>query len=346
MMRQDLFVPRGKLAVAAVVAGVVVFVLSASQAVYAHITALPDDAVMRVNGREVSVSALDRRIDVLAAIYGVTAPNGGAKLADFRRAAAKSMAVSLVLEHAAKDEGIVIARKTVDDELTKIIDGQPNGDRASFVSFLGEKGLKEADVLDELERTRATQQLYTKVTAKVVPATEADARKEYDSRRDQMTSAERRRLANIVVKTKAEADDVISRLKSGHSFRAIAKSTSLDSSTSDKGGDLGQDVMQSDLETGYGNAAFSAAKGEVFGPVQTDSGWNVGQVVSVKKGKPLSFADVKATLVSALTGQRQLKVWTAWLNDRIDDAGIEYADVFRPKDLHVSSLEAPSGTGQ
>ncbi|WP_246162103.1 peptidyl-prolyl cis-trans isomerase [Aeromicrobium ginsengisoli] len=338
-MRRSMILPTGRLRpVSLALAGVVLLGAVTSTAV-SWATAMPDDVAVRVGGEDVTITRLDRRVDVLSAIYGVTAPESGKKLGEFRRAAAKSIAISTVLEQAAKKRKIVIATKSLQDELTKIIKEQ-NGSRASFVEFLGQKGLKESDVVDELRRADVTARLFAEVTADVPSVTKAEARAEYDERREEMRTPETRRLANIVVETQDEARDVVQRLKSGDDFGDVASSTSLDTTTSQAGGDLGQDVARTGLEPSYADAAFGVGKGEIFGPVRTESGWNVGRVLKVTPGRDLSYDDVEATLVSAITNRRRSQVWTTWLNRQVDDIGVEYADEYRPDDPRITTDEA------
>jgi len=344
-VNRSLFLPTGRLrAVSLALAGAVLATVAVSSIV-ARVGAIPEDVALRVDGRDISIATLQRRIDVLSAIYGVTPPESGKRLSIFRRAAAKSMAVSTVIENVGRKRKIVVANKALQDELSALIE-ERNGDRSSFVAFLGEKGLKESDIVEELRRTRLTQRLYADVTEDTRAATKADARREYDRRRNRMRTAETRRLANIVVASQSEAAAVVQRLEEGDDFAAVASSTSLDQSTAQAGGDLGQDVPQSALEPAYGRAAFAVKEGETFGPVQTQSGWNVGQVLTVTPGKPLSFDEVEPTLVTALTARRKSTAWTAWLNKQMDAADVEYADEFRPMNLKVGAnedtkLEAP-----
>lgn len=292
---------------------------------------LPPDAVMRVQGRVVTEEQLDERVASLEALYGVKVPEDSGERADFDRDAAKSMALSLVLAKEAADRDIEVSEKESRAELDKIIEERLGGDRQQFLTFLGEEGLSEGDVLDEIVRTLQTTELYDAVTADVEDATVEDAKAEYAARKDEMTTPEKRHLRNIVVADQANAQRIADRLEHGDPFVEVARAETLDPSTRRTGGDLGT-LTASQLETAYADAAFAVGQGQVFGPVQTQYGWNVGQVVKIVPGDPLSFDDVQVTLLEAITSKRQLEAWRAWLSGELEDAAVEYADHYRPDD--------------
>ncbi|GAA3528199.1 hypothetical protein GCM10022263_16020 [Nocardioides daeguensis] len=314
------------LLVGAAVAGVATWQVAA-----ADDDELPADAVMRIHGSVVTTSELETRVAGLEALYGVKPPTDDPGRAAFDRDAAKSLAMSLLLEREAADREIVISEKQSRAELDKIIGERLGGDRQQFLTFLGDEGISEKQVLAEIVRTLQTSELFDQVTADVPDATVEDARKEYDARRAQMTTPERRHLRNIVVADEASARRVADRLAKGEPFAEVARSETLDQSTRKSGGDLGT-LAAGELEPAYAEAAFAVGEGEVFGPVESQYGWNVGRVEKVVAGDPLAFEDVQVTLLEALTTRRQLDAWRSWLAGLLEDAQVTYADRYRPED--------------
>jgi len=83
--------------------------------------------------------------------------------------------------------------------------------------------------------------------------------------------------AHILVKTKQEAWALLTYMKQGKSFEELAKERSLCPSGK-KGGSLGwfsRGMMVKEFE----NAAFSAKKGEIVGPIRTEFGWHLIKVI-------------------------------------------------------------------
>lgn len=295
------------------------------------ITAVPSGAAYRVYGSTVTIPQLDDRVRLLGALYGVQAPTDPAELDRFHRDTAKAVAVSDVLDRATADHGIVIADKAANDELTRMIETSFPEGRDAFVEQLGQTGLSEPAVLDEIKRQLANAQLYDTITKDVPLPTDNEVTAAYNDRRAEMATPEKRHLRNIVVESEADAKAIRAKLDQGADFADVARSSSLDKSTKDQGGELGT-VTRDQLEKGYGDAAFGVPASGVFGPVQTQYGWNIGQALEVAPSTPLSLDQVRDPLRSRLADERKSKVWNDWLNERIADADVRYADDYRPAD--------------
>lgn len=103
-------------------------------------------------------------------------------------------------------------------------------------------------------------------------------------------SGEQVRARHILVSTEEQARDLVSRLESGASFDELARTESIDSSTKDRGGDLGwfpRGIQARDLE----KAAFEAEVGKTD-VVKTFQGWHVLQVLEHVQDRPLDPAQL------------------------------------------------------
>ncbi|HIH75899.1 MAG TPA: peptidylprolyl isomerase [Methanomassiliicoccales archaeon] len=88
------------------------------------------------------------------------------------------------------------------------------------------------------------------------------------------------RAAHILVAKEDKAKELLQMIKNGSSFADLAKQYSTCPSGR-KGGDLGwfgKNMMVKEFE----DAAFNHAKGEVVGPVKTQFGWHLIQIVDQK----------------------------------------------------------------
>lgn len=306
-------------------------VAGGTQVALDRMSRLPADAAFRIGHVTTTKEQLDHRVQLLSALYGVQRPSDPKKIDQFDRDTAKAVAVSDILAKAAADRGIVIADKTASDQLDQLVSQSFPQGRQDFTAKLGQLGVSERDVLTEIKRQLANAKLYAAVTKSVAPLTEAQLRQAFEQRKSRLVTAEQRHLRNIVVATQDAANGVLRRARSGTDFAKLAESASLDESTKAKGGDLGT-VTAAQLEKPYADAAFKARDGSVFGPVQTQDGWNVGQVVKVVPGRPLAYDQVKTQLADELDAERRSPVWSAWLGGRLKAAHVEYAREFRPAD--------------
>jgi peptidyl-prolyl cis-trans isomerase C len=305
--------------------------LSASALVFRWQTGLPGDAVLRADGEVVTTAQYDARLDVLSALYGLAPPESGKRRDAFRRDTAKSMAMRIVIRNAVKAEGLTVKSAQVQTQLDALIQEGYGGDREAFVSSLGENGSSEKDVIAEIQDQLRGLFLYQRVTRSAKKPTAAQAKAYYDDNKAEMVTPERRTVNNIVVRTETEAKDVLARARKGESFANLVKKYSIDESTRDKGGSLG-DRAEAELEPVYAKAAFAVKKGEFFGPVKSTSGWNVGQVAKVTGEVPVAYDDIAEQIADKMRSDAQLKLWTAYMKKRISSADIEYADEYRPAD--------------
>lgn len=338
---------------ATIVAAVLVVLLGCATGGFFWLRAneLPDQLAFRVGDRDVSIDELDRESDTLRALYGVQPPQDPAKLNTYRRDLAKSYAVGLVLDKAAADQNIVIPDKTARDVLsryiTQMFGGGPDA-HDKFVQALGNVGASESTVLDEIKRQLRVSDLFDRVT-RGVTVSDQDVRDAFAKRKDSLGTPERRDIHNIVVGTPDEANQVMDQLRSGASFESVAQQRSLDGSTRDNGGDLGQ-VSLSQLEGDYGKQAFATPPNGTFGPVQNKYGWNVGKVEQILPPSPAVFDQVKDTLKQQLQLERSMNVWRNWLGNQIEAAHVQYADQYRPgspdapPDLQPSQATGPNGS--
>ncbi|MCW2778589.1 MAG: parvulin peptidyl-prolyl isomerase, partial [Frankiales bacterium] len=296
----------------------------------------------------VSEAALSRHVELLKALYGLVPPAEGAPEADrFRRDAAKSLAVSMVIERAAADRHVVVADRVVDDTLARFVERQYPEGRASFLSALGEQGVNEAAVRGEVARQVQVRRLYDQVT-KDAAVTPQEVRAAYDKDPAAFALPPLRDVREIVVRTKEEAVALLGRLRAGADFTEAARTQSLDSSTSTQGGALGK-VARVQLDETFGPAAFSARVGDYFGPVPSPQGYSyVGKVVSEDPARQRPFAEVRQEVEDQLLEAERAGLWRDFLRDRIKAAHVEYADAYRPADPGAAPSDvlpsAPLGT--
>lgn len=324
-------------------AGLVVVMLASISAGVAltHRDRLPKDAALKVGDTVVSKEQLQRRVDVLQALYGVKEPRDAQQQDRFRRDVAKAIAVSIVLEDAARDRNVVVADQAARATLTRLIQKEfPGQGHDAFVQAMGNVGVSEREVLDEIKRQMVVSRLFDEVTAGV-SVDDGQVRREYEADRKDMVVPARRRLSNIVVSERRAAQAIIRQARSGQPFAALVRTYSLDGSTRRSGGDLGY-MAAKDLEPAYAQAAFSTPANNFFGPVKTRFGWNVGEVTGVKPARPMTFADVRDELRSRLQTEKALEVWRAWVSKRIKDADVTYAAAYLPADPDSAPSNGPA----
>ena len=293
---------------------------------------LPDGIALTAAGQEITVRDLQRRTDVLEALYGLREPADAAAADQFRRAAAQTVATSIVIDAVAAERGISVPDEQVQQQLDQLVAAREKSDGAGgFTRLLAKIGASEQDVRDELRRRSTHEQLFDEIRAGVPKATEDEVRASYDQRAAELVVPEQRRISNIVTASREEAQGVVEKARAGADFPTLARQASLDRATRENGGDLGA-VARAQLEAGYGDAAFGAALTVPFGPVQTEHGWNVGEVTQIVPGRRLGWEEARERVAADLERTRVLQAWEGWLDEQVAQRDLVYADAYRPAD--------------
>ncbi len=120
---------------------------------------------------------------------------------------------------------------------------------------------------------------------------------------------------HILVKTEAEANDILAQLKKGTDFAKLAKEKSLDPGSKEKGGDLGW-FSPAGMVKPFSDAVVGLKKGELSAtPIQTQFGWHVIKMVDSRATQVPAYDKVKEGLELTLQ-QRKLEKMMLGLKDK------------------------------
>jgi parvulin-like peptidyl-prolyl isomerase len=109
-------------------------------------------------------------------------------------------------------------------------------------------------------------------------------------------------------------DKILSGIKSGDSFEAMALKYSQDTSSAENGGRLGT-FKEGELLPELEEVAATLKPGETGGPVRTSSGYHILKLLSMKQSEPPSFAEVRDTLEKKLLVEKEEPARTRLLNE-------------------------------
>lgn len=171
--------------------------------------------------------------------------------------------------------------------------------------------LESAEYKQELAKVmeRVEVQLASKVWEKrqfdKVKVSEKDIKAYFKAHPEEFSEKEKVRASHILLKTEAEANDIIKELSAlkgaslNTKFAEVAKSKSTGPS-GPKGGDLGF-FGQGQMVPSFNDAAFSMKKGEMTKtPVKSQFGYHVILVTDKQAGKDLPFEEVKGFIEQKL----------------------------------------------
>lgn len=84
---------------------------------------------------------------------------------------------------------------------------------------------------------------------------------------------------HILLRTESDAKSILDRLSAGEDFAGLASQFSQDETTRGRGGDLGWFTLEELLTPQLAQTAFSLQPGQIAGPIATELGYHVIQVI-------------------------------------------------------------------
>jgi parvulin-like peptidyl-prolyl isomerase len=147
--------------------------------------------------------------------------------------------------------------------------------------------------------------------------------------------------AHILVKTKAEADKILSQVRANPaSFAALAAKDSLDTGSKTNGGELGLQG-HSQFVKPFADAIFAAKPG-TFVEVHSQFGWHVVHVIA---HKTTSLSEVAPQLKASILGPQRQALVQKELSAVAGRIGVHVNPRFGSWDAKAAKVVAPSDKG-
>ncbi len=150
--------------------------------------------------------------------------------------------------------------------------------------------------------------------AKTIEPSEEEIRQYYDEQQQAFSTPEQRHVRHILIavpstataeqrqKALGKAREIRQKLLHGEDFSKLAKETSDDPGSRNKGGDLGW-VRRGVMEKSFEQATFSLAKDEISDPVETPFGYHLIQVTEIQPEKIKPFEEVRDQILQTVRRQ-------------------------------------------
>jgi parvulin-like peptidyl-prolyl isomerase len=253
----------------------------------------------------------------------------------------QGQAVAFLLQRAefeqkAKDMGIDISDKQVDDRIAKLKKQFYGGSEKRYQDALKKQGLTDDQAKEEVRAQLISEELYKKVTSKV-NVSDAQVTAYYKQNKSAYQQKESRDVRHILVNLnqKALADRLYGQLVANHekNFAALAKKYSKDPGSAANGGKL--TITRGQTVPPFDKTAFSLKKGELSHPVKTQYGWHIIQALSaIRPPSETPLSKVKDSIRQQLEQQKKNELMTKWVDDTkkqfCKPGEISYAPGYQP----------------
>jgi parvulin-like peptidyl-prolyl isomerase len=295
---------------------------------------VPADAVAEVDGDPIAKSEFDSVVSQARKSYENQQrefPKAGSQeYQQLKNQIVQFLVQRRQFEQEAKDMGIEVTDKQVEDRLGQIKKQYFGGDQKKYEKQLKEQGLSDKQVRADIRSQLVSEQISERVT-KAVRVTDAEVKAYYEKNEKSYAQPESREVRHILVKTKAKADDLHAQLQDGGDFAALAKKHSEDTASKPTGGKL--TITKGQTVAAFDKKAFELKKNEISAPVKTEFGFHIIEALSeVKPASTTPLKDVKESIKSQLLQEKKNEAMTKWvdgLKEEYEDK-VSYAVGFSP----------------
>lgn len=118
---------------------------------------------------------------------------------------------------------------------------------------------------------------------------------------------EGRKVRHILLPDTQTAEEAINALEKGRAFAEVAQEMSKDTTTADKGGNLGI-IYPGDMLPAFDEAAFALEAGSISSPVKTPFGVHIIKVESIESGAQKTLAEVEDEIRKTLKKEKAMNV--------------------------------------
>lgn len=168
--------------------------------------------------------------------------------------------------------------------------------------------------MEELRQRVVVEAFLKKKLEEQAQIPDAEMKKFYDENKDKFNTGEQVRASHILVKSEAEAQDILAQIKKGGNFEELAKKHSVDAAAA-KGGDLGW-FGKSSMIPDFEKVVFAMKEGEVSGIVKTQYGFHIIKLTGKRPAGTRSFEEAKELIKAKLLPEKQQQIF-AKLKDEL-----------------------------
>lgn len=213
----------------------------------------------------------------------------------------------------AKSLGVKVSDKEVENQFLHI-KHQQFPKPAEFEKFLSTSGQSVSDLLLRVKLNMLSQKIQQKIIKTKPTISDAEAQKYFNENKSKYGVPEHRNVEIILTKTEAQAAAAKKEIEGGKSFASVAKKVSIDPTSKAKGG-LITETIKGAQEKNLDNALFSAKVGQLGGPLKTQFGYYVYEVLKIKAGSQEPYSAVSKSIKQTLATQKQQKALSDFIKN-------------------------------
>ncbi|MGN6815518.1 MAG: peptidyl-prolyl cis-trans isomerase [Solirubrobacterales bacterium] len=240
---------------------------------------------------------------------------GEPKYEELKEAAVKELVERVWLQGEAEERGLSVTEKEVATEL-KTIKEQNFPTEQAYQKFLKESNFTQHEVNEILRQQILTKKIEEAAKAEAPEPTSAEIADYYEAEKAAKFTVKASRDVRVIVnEDKSKVEAAQKELENDHSPASWKKVTQKYSPTTKTNGGLTPGVQEELLPEELKKPIFSAATGELIGPIKSEKNYLLLEVVKLHPAKTKSLKEAEAEIISALTQEKQQAVFNEFVSE-------------------------------
>lgn len=228
----------------------------------------------------------------------------------------ETLITNKMVELEAKKLGVTVSEDSIQSEYEELMESY--GGEEALQEALEANGLTEKSVKENIR----IYQLTKNVIATGIDITDEEVAQYFDNNMESYGQQEEVVASEILLEDETTAKDVLKKLKAGEDFSELAKAYSIDSATSENGGDIGT-ISRGQMDEALEEVVFGLEKNSISDIVQTSEGYHIIKVTDKVPAKEAVLEDVKADVYATILEERINEKYTSWLDEKQEEYKIE-----------------------
>jgi parvulin-like peptidyl-prolyl isomerase len=243
-------------------------------------------------------------------------PKAGSKKAEeLHKASVGELLTAAWIAGEGEELGLKVTEKEIETELSKVKKESFKTEKA-FQEYLTEQDLTEDEVTEQIELHIITSKIEQTVPKEAPEATEEEIKSYYETEKaTQYTKKPSRDVRVVVNENKKEVEAAQKALEADNSEASWKKVTKKYSPTTEANGGLQKEISEEFLTEPLKKDIFTAATGELVGPVKQEKNYLLLEVVKLHPEAVQPFSEVKSTISTQLNQEKEQAYFSEWIKD-------------------------------
>lgn len=287
-----------------------------------------DPEIGAVNGDKITQSEFDKHYNLIKNDFesrqGVTLDEttDADLIARIKSATFDDLVLQKLVRQDAQKQGVTVDAAEVDGILSEFKQSKDSAETDGYKKFLTDSQITEKDLRAQIEVSQLYDKLQDKVAGNLV-VSDDEARKYYDANPTMFQDEGGIQIYHILVDSEEQANDILSQLKQGGDFAALAKQYSIDPGSKDQGGDVGLVNENTNFVEEFKQAALALQPGQMTPqPVKTTYGYHIIKAGDKKAPRQQTFDEVKDQLKAKMVNDQKTQAFNNYLEQLKNNANI------------------------